>query len=135
MNITSQPNIFFVIEDVLAYKNDILLDNYNNIQQLQDEMNIQINANLNENECDNYSTLYYYYDTQTVKELLKICNYYDIVKNCKNCKNNKHELINSIVWFESAIENCEVVHQRNKMWSYIIELGLDSKMKKYLLWV
>jgi hypothetical protein len=75
-----------------------------------------------------------YYNECTIKELLKICEYYDIDKNVKAAKCKKQDIISTIVYFESLSENCEIVSKRNKMWAYMAELLYDSKMKKYILW-
>jgi hypothetical protein len=114
-------NIFFLLEDVSVKEQD----NYDNIQKMLDE----INDVYNENTL--FSGDSTYYDTYTVKELLKICQYYD----SKITKGKKQDLISTIVEFENLAENYDIVCQRKKMWSYIIELNNDSKMKKYLLWV
>jgi hypothetical protein len=118
-------NIFFLLEDVSVKEQD----NYDNIQKMLDEINEVYNENtlISENST--------YYDTCTVKELIKICQYYDITKNSKIVKGKKQDLINAIVWFENAVENYAIVQQRHQMWLYIKELNNDPKMKKYLLWI
>ena len=74
------------------------------------------------------------YEDYNVKQLLRICDYYDIEKNVKMAKLKKSDIISSIVYFESLSENIEQVNNRHKLWSYIIELTHDSKMKKYIIW-
>lgn len=76
-----------------------------------------------------------YYDQEyTVKDLMKICQYYDISKNIKASKCKKQDIIATIVYFESCIENYDIVQQRHKMWSHINDLMGDPKMRCYLLW-
>jgi hypothetical protein len=75
-----------------------------------------------------------FYEDCNIKQLLKICNYYDIEKTVKMAKYKKQDIISSIVYFESLQENYEIVNNRHKMWSYIVELMNDSKMKKYIIW-
>lgn len=75
-----------------------------------------------------------FYQEYPVKQLLRICNYYDIEKNVKMAKYKKQDIISSIVYFESLPENVEIVNNRHRMWSYITELMQDSKMKKYVIW-
>lgn len=76
-----------------------------------------------------------YYDLEyTVKELIKICEYYDIDKNIKASKCKKQDIIATIVYFESLPENNIIVQKRHNMWAYMRELFNDSKMKKYILW-
>lgn len=75
-----------------------------------------------------------FYKDYTVKQLLRICDYYDIEKTVKMAKYKKQDIISSIVYFESLQENSNIVNNRYKMWSYIVELMNDSKMKKYVIW-
>ena len=75
-----------------------------------------------------------YYDLHTIKELMKICEYYDLAKNVKVAKCKKQDIVATIVFFEAQPENQEIVNSRNKMWAYIKELTKDQKMKPYLIW-
>lgn len=76
-----------------------------------------------------------YYDQEyTVKDLMKICQYYDISKNIKASKCKKQDIISTIVYFESQDENYDIMQQRHKMWSHMSELMADPKMRCYLLW-
>jgi hypothetical protein len=70
----------------------------------------------------------------TVKDLLKICQYYGIDKNIKASKCKKQDIISTIVFFESLPENDKLVKKRHKMWACISELLSDPKMKKYIIW-
>jgi hypothetical protein len=82
----------------------------------------------------NYRNDELFYDQEyTVKDLLKICNYYGLDKDIKTSKCKKQDIIATIIYFESLPENFEIVHKRNKMWTYIIELLNDPKMKKYVI--
>jgi hypothetical protein len=75
-----------------------------------------------------------YYEAHTIKELMKICEYYDLAKNVKNAKCKKQDIVATIVFFEAQTENKEIVNSRNKMWAYMKELTKDQKMKPYLIW-
>ena len=120
-NSNKMDNIFFLLEEIVDIDTQNAQDN---IQKLVDDINTSVS-----------STDYLHYTTYTVKELLKICHYYDIVKNNRITKGKKQDLIAIIVWFENMAENAVIVRQRNKMWSHIAELNADEKMRKYLLWV
>ena len=72
------------------------------------------------------------YTDYTVKELLKICSYYDIDKNIKKYK--KPYIIDTIFYFESLPENNNIVQKRYLMWKNIYELLNDPIMKKYVIW-
>jgi hypothetical protein len=76
----------------------------------------------------------FYNQEYTIKDLLKICQYYEIEKNIKSSKCKKQDMVSTIVYFESLPENYEKVKKRNLMWAYITELMNDTKMKKYVLW-
>ena len=74
------------------------------------------------------------FPVDTVKDLLKICQYYGIDKDIKASKCKKQDIISTIVFFESLPENVKIVNKRHKMWAYIVELTNDPKMKKYIIW-
>jgi len=75
------------------------------------------------------------YETEyTVKDLLKICNYYGIDKDVKISKCKKRDIIDTIVYFESSVENFDIVQKRIMMWKYINVLLNDPKMKKFIIW-
>ena len=78
--------------------------------------------------CSEYKINY------TVKELLIICDYYEIAKEIKNNKYNKEEIINALVHFENNPINDEIFMRRQSMWYYIDKLKNDKFMKKYVLW-
>ena len=73
------------------------------------------------------------YKECTIKDLLKICNYYGIEKNMKLLKSKKQQIIHALIYFESLPENFEIVQKRYRMWACIAELLNDSKMKKYII--
>ena len=135
-NENSNENIFFCLKE-----KDDNTTNEDDIQKMMNELNEHINSSeLNSWTINDYDekeinpflndTLYYEY---TIKDLLKICNYYGIEKNLKLSKLKKQQIIFSLIYFESLPENFEIVQKRYKMWAYITELLNDSKMKKYII--
>jgi len=76
----------------------------------------------------------YYNQEYTIKDLLRIGEYYGIDKDIKSSKCKKQDIISTIIFFESLPENFEIVQKRHKMWAYILELTNDPKMKKYIIW-
>lgn len=76
----------------------------------------------------------YYESEYTVKDLMKICEYYKIDKQVKGEKNKKLGIISAIVFFESLAENQHIVIKRHKMWAYIDALSKDENMRKYIIW-
>jgi len=79
-----------------------------------------------------YNNDYLFYREHNIKELLKICDFYNI--NLKKIKIKKENLINIIINFENNISNLLIVEKRIQKWNYIYELIFDNKMKKYILW-
>lgn len=75
----------------------------------------------------------FYEQEYTVKDLLKICSYYEIDKDIRTSKCKKSDIIATIIYFESLPENSEIVKKRNRMWAYITELLHDPKMKKFII--
>jgi hypothetical protein len=102
-------------------------ENENMLSKLLAEWDLTI-ADENETMC--YEILYSNY---TVKELLKICKYYNIDGHVRATKCKKQDLITNIVYFESLPENAEIVEKRRLMWYYITELLKDPKMKQYII--
>jgi len=103
-----------------------------NILGLDNTINNSICAN--ENIMDTmYPEIVNYKINYTVKQLLQICEYYNISKNIKLIKANKDEIITNIVLFETNSENYEIVIKRKQMWYYIEELKNDRFMKKFIL--
>ena len=81
----------------------------------------------------NYGNDELFYEEYTVKDLLKICNYYGLDKDIRTSKCKKQDIIATIVYFESLPENFKIVEKRNRMWAYITELLHDPKMKKFII--
>jgi hypothetical protein len=75
-----------------------------------------------------------YYNECTIKDLLRICEYYDIDKLVKTAKCKKQDIIETIIYFENDMGNYDVIKKRNKMWKYIHVLKNDKTMKKYVIW-
>ena len=71
----------------------------------------------------NYSTNY------TIKQLGQIMDYYNLNKK----KLKKDEQIQSIVIYESNIDNIHIVENRKRLWENIEELKNDSYFSKFIL--
>lgn len=135
-------NIFFFLEEKTEEKDNLceiekMLDELENIEDVQEEKEPNLPLYFYKKKiCDDKFGLnnIFFYEDYTVKQLLRICDYYDIEKNVKMAKYKKQDIISSIVYFESLPENVEIVNNRHKLWSYIVELLHDSKMKKYIIW-
>jgi hypothetical protein len=136
-----ENNISFLLED-----NETESTNEDNnllIAEMMREFSLDEEADINEHSQSEYfikKDIYFgneelYYDQEyTVKDLMKICQYYDISKNIKASKCKKQDIILTIVYFESLDENYDIVQQRHTMWSHMTDLMADPKMRCYLLW-
>jgi hypothetical protein len=99
-----------------AINEDVFLDNY---------------AEYDEYVCNNRSN---YTLNYTVKQMLLICNYYNLSKNHKLNKLKKEDLANLLISFESDKDNSEIVNMRLTCWFFMNELKKDKFMKKYIVW-
>jgi len=106
-----------------SLENDDKHDNQNLSQWLYEDDNSNF---LNDEQI--------YEKEYTIKDLLKICSYYGIDKDVKTSKCKKQDIIATIIYFESLIENIYIVQKRYTMWKYMDELSNDPKMKKFVIW-
>jgi hypothetical protein len=100
---------------------------------INDEFDALINSIENNND-ERISQSLHYKLNYTVKELIRICEYYKIDKFIKQCKQNKDDIISQIVMFETHVDNCDCVARRQSLWFCINELKNDKYMKKYVIW-
>ena len=82
----------------------------------------------------NLSTLIDYSENNTIKQLMRISDYYEISKEFKLAKAKKIDIVNAILIFENDTSNKEVVMKRKRMWHYINELKNDRHMKQFVFW-
>ena len=136
-NENTNENITFFLKE-----KDNNKTNNDELQQMMEELNQHINASelkhwvINDDIEEDINPFFdgalSLYKECTIKDLLKICNYYGIEKNVK-LKSKKQQIIHALIYFESLPENVEIVQKRYRMWSCITELLNDSKMKKYII--
>jgi hypothetical protein len=132
-------NIFFLVEDI----EDENKDNNLNIDLMMNDL-LKDEDEPNENPLSSLSyfiernTFFgedeIYYEMYTIKELMKICQYYGIAKDIKSAKCKKQDIVSTIVFFEGQPENYNIVKKRNSMWAFMKELQEDPKMRAYILW-
>jgi hypothetical protein len=68
-----------------------------------------------------------------LKQLNLICDYYGITAYLRITKCNKEDIVNTLVLYENAYENYEIVAKRKRMWKYLAELKNDKFMKKFII--
>jgi len=86
------------------------------------------NGNMTEDEL--YAIMANYDVNYTAKQLISICEYYNIGKMGKW---KKADIISFIVVFENNLENYDIVERRRTVWKYMEELKQDSFMKKFIV--
>uniref|UniRef100_A0A6C0DHD4 Uncharacterized protein n=2 Tax=viral metagenome TaxID=1070528 RepID=A0A6C0DHD4_9ZZZZ len=69
----------------------------------------------------------------TIKQLIRICDYYGITKDIKANKLKKDEIISFLIDFEENENNTMIVYKREQFWYYMNEMKNDKFMKKFLL--
>ena len=132
-------NIFFLVEDIEDENKE---NNLNIDIMMNDLLKDEDEVNDNPLSCLSYyieKTAYFgqdeiYYEIHTIKELMKICQYYGIAKDIKSAKCKKQDIVSTIVFFEGQPENYNIVNKRNSMWAFMKELQEDPKMRTYILW-
>lgn len=82
---------------------------------------------------DEYAEHVNYKINYTVKQLLVICDYYNISKNIKLIKANKDDIITNLISFENNPDNYNIVNKRKQLWYYMEELKNDKFMKKFIM--
>jgi hypothetical protein len=104
---------------ILQWVNDFEVSQENTFQIKSDDDNLLT-------EINNYELNY------TVKQLLIICDYYNLLKQTRNMK--KQEIISLIIMFESTTENYDLCNKRKKIWMFMNELKNDKIMNKFIIW-
>lgn len=129
-------NIIFSLEDIYITnhdKNDYEIAKILNEFE-EEQFKTELNENMTIDNFDNFENIDYYTLKYTLKDLLKICEYYDISKYIKTSKCKKQDIILTLIMFESLPENFEIVTKRQQLWKYMLILTTDKKMRKYVIW-
>jgi hypothetical protein len=115
-------DINFLVEELSSDSSDI------DLKKLMDELGVDTS---NDEPTISYEEFYSKY---TIKELMRICKYYNIESHIRLTKCKKNDIITNIIYFESLPENDEITKQRQLMWYYISKLQEDPKMKQHIIW-
>ena len=124
-------NINFFLNDSIDSNDDS--NNSISLNDILEEINAH-EGEYSQNTDNLFHEVVNYNINYTVKQLLQICDYYNILKEVKMTKCNKEEIINTIVLFESSPDNYNISCRRKQCWFYINELKNDKFMKKFVLW-
>lgn len=123
-------HISYQIEDPdeIAFENNTEMDGH--LKELLKEFeNINVKS-----EDDVFVEIKNYDLNYTLKQLLFICDYYNISKGVKLNKMKKQDIIEQIIIFENDISNFNIVTKRKQLWYFMDELKSDKFMKKYIIW-
>jgi hypothetical protein len=125
-------NISYKIDesDPTDFENNTEMDNH--LKDLLKEFE-NINVNI-KSEDDVFVEIKNYDMNYTLKQLLFICEYYNISKGIKLNKMKKQDIIEQIIIFENDISNFNIVTKRKQLWYFMDELKSDKFMKKYIIW-
>jgi hypothetical protein len=130
--IKTEENISFFLNDGTECEDDLM-----DLYKLQNELNdIEIYGNSGQQPegDDIFLEMKDYELNYNVKQLLLICEYYDILKDVRATKAKKQDIIENILLFEKNMENIEITIKRKELWHYINELKNDRMMKKFVIW-
>jgi hypothetical protein len=109
------------------------------LYKLQNELN-DYEAGLNyfgdesENVDDIFTQMKLYDLNYNVKQLMLICEYYNLLKDVRVNKLKQQDRIEQIIFFENNSENIEIVNKRKQFWCYMDELKNDRIMKRFVIW-
>jgi len=131
-DIKNKENITFFLNDG-AECDDELMDLYK-LQNELNELDIYGNSCQEPDSDDIFLEMKDYEMNYNVKQLLLICEYYDILKDVRANKAKKQDIIEQILLFEKNLENIEITMKRKELWYYINELKNDKMMKKFVIW-
>jgi hypothetical protein len=108
------------------------IENEYNVADILEKMeNVNLDLDFNSDDELKFPLMINYNENYTVKELLHICDYYGISKQCKKC--NKETIVEILVDFETEPTNEQIVFKRQNMWFYMNELKNDKFMRKYII--
>ena len=136
----NSENISFLLNDDNfnkdSYTNECeLLELYKLQSELNDyETGVNYFGNESENTDDIFTQMKLYELNYNVKQLMLICEYYNILKDVRVNKLKKQDIIEQIIFFENNTENIEIVNKRKEFWCYMDELKNDKIMKRFVIW-
>ena len=130
----------FVENENITFKfTDTDTDNYNTDNTLTDEFYALLNKSEDPSSDNQYDDIFMEiknYDLNfTLKQLIQICEYYNLSKDIKINKMKKQDIIEQIILFEHSYENYNTVLKRKEMWYYMGELKNDKLMKKMVIFL
>ena len=115
-----------IISKTQPFNYDVLVDDLNDtLANKMDTMNV----NNNNDYISSMTALELEYNEYLKKDLVKICEYYNISVR----KKKKADLIDDIIEYELNPDNFFMTERRKMLWDYIYELIEDEYLNKYII--
>ena len=113
-----------IISKTQPFNYDVLVDDLNDtLANKMDTMNV------NNDYISSMTALELEYNEYLKKDLVKICEYYNISVR----KKKKADLIDDIIEYELNPDNFFMTERRKMLWDYIYELIEDEYLNKYII--
>uniref|UniRef100_A0A6C0DAY8 Uncharacterized protein n=1 Tax=viral metagenome TaxID=1070528 RepID=A0A6C0DAY8_9ZZZZ len=136
----NSENISFLLNDEHFNKDSSSMNECELLElyKLQSELNdYETGVNYFGDESDNtddiFTQMKLYELNYNVKQLMLICEFYNI-KDVRVNKLKKQDIIEQIIFFENNPENIEIVNKRKEFWCHMDELKNDRMMKRFVIW-
>jgi len=123
-------NLTYEIKELKENSTDVDLSEIMNELDKNTTTTEEVSYTSDDMVMDNYVALeVYYQENFTLKDLHKICDYYEISRR----KLRKDEIVQEIVLYECDPNNSEMVQKRKLLWFYVSELKNDKYFKKFVI--
>tara|TARA_Y100000816_G_scaffold289836_1_gene277145 strand:- start:9354 stop:9920 length:567 start_codon:yes stop_codon:yes gene_type:complete len=96
-----------------------------------DEYKLQ-EENDDEEYTEHYLDQFEEYSRCTIKQLMRICEYYNIKKDFSG-KAKKSDVVEHIIWFESQPENIELVFERVDLWKCMNNVASNKFTNRFIV--
>ena len=121
------------IENITFFLDDEDINDCLDLNELETQLNELNMSNIQADDNDIFIEIKNYELNFNVKQLMLICEYYNM-KDIRVNKLKKQDIIEQIILFETNPENIEIATKRKELWYYIDELKNDKIMKRFVIW-
>jgi hypothetical protein len=121
------------IENITFFLDDEDINDCLDLSELETQLNELNMSNIQADDNDIFIEIKNYELNFNVKQLMLICEYYNM-KDIRVNKLKKQDIIEQIILFETNPENIEIATKRKELWYYIDELKNDKIMKRFVIW-
>ena len=121
------------IENITFFLDDEDINDCLDLNELETQLNELNMSNIQADDNDIFIEIKNYELNFNVKQLMLICEYYNM-KDIRVNKLKKQDIIEQIILFETNPENIEIATKRKELWYYIDDLKNDKIMKRFVIW-